>query len=335
MKSSQSNTSLDDLNLPNDVTPETRQVLAGLAKAGKTPMYLLSHRDARSFYEQAAPILECPNRQGISVSSKTLSARDGHTIGIRVYEPELEFPSFHVSQASSLKGVLIYFHGGGFTVGSVNTHDGLCRRLCLASQKSVISVDYRLAPEYPFPCAVNDAIDTLQYVMEQGDRWGIDHQRVMVGGDSAGGTLASVAALHARDCGWALKGQLLIYPGTTAYQETESHRQYAKGYVLEEQHIRYFFEHYIPDLNQRRDWRFAPSLATDHSGLAPLWMVLAGCDPLRDDGTLYAELLRHAGVPVDVKLFPGVVHGFIQWSRVIPQANQATEFLAEAMRTHL
>lgn len=336
MKLSRSSTSPNNLELPHDVTPETRQVLAGLLKAGKTPMFCMPPSNARAFYEQAASILELPNQPGLEVTMKSIIARDQCQIAVRMYAPiEPESIPPVSTTVGPLKGALLYFHGGGFTVGSLDTHDGLCRRLCLASQQIVLSIDYRLAPEYPFPQAVHDCVDATQFVMEHGAEWGLDSNRIMVAGDSAGGTLASVVALHARDQGWLLRGQLLIYPGTTAYQETDSHRVFAKGYVLENEHIRYFFSHYIPDLKQRQDWRFAPSLAPDHSGLPPTWMVLAECDPLRDDGLLYAELLRGAGVPVDVQVYSGVVHGFIQWSRMIPQANQATAYLAEAMRMHL
>ena len=160
---------------------------------------------------------------------------------------------------------------------------------------------------------------------------GLDADRLAVGGDSAGGTLAAVTALMARDAGLELKLQLLIYPGTTAHQNTPSHEKYAHGFMLDRETISWFFSHYI-DQHDRDDWRFAPLNAPDHAGVAPAWIGLAECDPLVDEGVQYADTLRMAGVAVDLEIYRGVVHGFVNMGRTIPQALQAHEDAARALR---
>jgi acetyl esterase len=218
--------------------------------------------------------------------------------------------------------VLLYLHGGGFTVGSLTTHDVLCRQLSLYGQCAVVALDYRLAPEHRFPTAVNDAWDALLWLAQHAPSLGLDEQRLAVGGDSAGGTLAAVCALMARDAGLPLRLQLLFYPGTTAHQDTDSHRLYEQGYLLDRETVDWFFAHYI-DPNDRDDWRFAPLNASEHAGVAPAWLGLAECDPLVDEGLAYADTLRLAGVAVDLDIYRGVVHGFVTMGRAIALAQQA------------
>jgi acetyl esterase len=186
----------------------------------------------------------------------------------------------------------------------------------------VVSLDYRLAPEHRFPTAVHDAWDALQQLAALGPDLGLDSSRLAVGGDSAGGTLAAVCALLARDAGLALRLQLLIYPGTIANQDTDSHRRYARGFLLDRETISWFFGHYIPP-EQRGDWRFSPLNAADHAGLAPAWVGLAECDPLVDEGIAYADALRMAGVAVDLEIYRGMVHGFMTMGRALTAARDA------------
>jgi acetyl esterase len=237
----------------------------------------------------------------------------------------------YADQTHGVLPVLVYFHGGGFTIGSPATHDVLCRHLARLGQCAVISVDYRLAPEHRFPTAVNDAWGAMCAVRQIAPMLGLDPQRVAVGGDSAGGTLAAVCALMARDAQWPLALQLLMYPGTIAHQESASHQTYAHGFMLDRETISWFFDHYI-DPSDRDDWRFAPMNAPDHSGLAPAWIGLAECDPLVDEGVAYADVLRMAGVAVDLEIYRGVVHGFVNMGRSIPQALQAHADAAQALR---
>jgi acetyl esterase len=228
--------------------------------------------------------------------------------------------------------VLLYFHGGGFTVGSIATHDALCRHLSHLAHCAVVSLDYRLAPEHKFPVAANDAWDAVQWLAAQGAALGLATQRLAVGGDSAGGTLATVCAIQARDAGLSLALQLLFYPGCTAHQDTPSHKTFEKGFVLEEPHITYFFGHYLNHRQERDDWRFAPLNAPDMDGVAPAWIGLAECDPLVDEGLQYADKLRLAGVPVDLEIYRGVVHEFIKMGRAIPEALQAHADAARALK---
>jgi len=231
--------------------------------------------------------------------------------------------------------VLLYLHGGGFTIGSIDTHDTLCRVLAAQSGAAVLALDYRLAPEHRFPIAVHDAWDALQWLAGEGARsLGLDAARIAVGGDSAGGTLAAVSSIQARDAGLPLALQLLVYPGTTAYQDTPSHAAHADDPMIDRLQIDWFFAQYI-DPAQRADWRFAPLLADDVDGVAPAWLGLAECDPLVDEGVMYADRLRAAGVPVGLEIYRGVVHGFVQMGRALPEARRFHHDAAQALREAL
>jgi len=195
-----------------------------------------------------------------------------------------------------------------------------------------VSVDYRLAPEFKFPTASNDAWDALQWLAVQGKTLGLDTQRLAVGGDSAGGTLAAACAIEARGSGLPLALQLLFYPGCAAHQDTPSHKVFAHGFVLEEPHITWFFNQYVNTAADRDDWRFSPLNAPDVEGVAPAWIGLAECDPLVDEGVMYADKLRLAGVAVDLEIYRGVVHEFIKMGRAIPEARQAHADAARALK---
>jgi acetyl esterase len=296
-------------------------VLDRMARATHVPMHALSAQQARAAYEAGAGVLDIPPHKLARVEALQIPARDGSPIAARLYAP-----------AAEALPLLVYFHGGGFTVGSVATHDSLCRHLSHLAHCAVVSVDYRLAPEYKFPTAVHDAWDAVQWLAGQGASLRLDSRRLAVGGDSAGGTLAAVCAILARDAGLPLALQLLFYPGCTAHQDTPSHKTFEKGFVLEESHITYFFNQYITSVVDRDDWRFAPLNAPDVDGVAPAWIGLAECDPLVDEGVMYADKLRLAGVPVDLEIYRGVVHEFIKMGRAIPQALQAHADAARALK---
>jgi acetyl esterase len=223
-------------------------------------------------------------------------------------------------------------HGGGFTLGSIATHDVLCRHLSHLAHCAVLSVGYRLAPEHRFPTAFEDAWDAVQWVAKHGADKGLDPSRIAVGGDSAGGTLAAACALQACNAGVALKLQLLFYPGCCAHHDTPSHKTFGHGFVLEAAHIDYFFDLYIPDVKDREDWRFAPLMADDVEGVAPAWFGLAECDPLVDEGLQYADKLRSAGVAVDLDIYRGVTHEFIKMGRAIAEARRAHMDAARALK---
>ena len=269
-------------------------------------------------------MLELPKAALPRVEDLRIPARDGTPLPARLYAPT-------ASDAQALP-LLLYLHGGGFTIGSIATHDVLCRELARLAGCMVVSLEYRLAPEHPFPTASDDAWDALAWLAQHATTLGADPARLAVGGDSAGGTLAAVCAILARDAGLPLALQLLFYPGCTAHQDTPSHTTYARGLVLEEPAISWFFGHYATTRAQREDWRFAPLLAPDVDGVAPAWIGLAECDPLVDEGIDYADKLRLAGVPVDLEIYRGVTHEFIKMGRAIAQARTAHADAAAALR---
>ena len=302
-------------------------VLTGMAKARRPPLSSVSHLDARVTYESRANVLEIARPQIAHIDELLIPLRDGQRIAARLYRPQ--------DAQGGVLPALIYFHGGGFTIGSIATHDILCRQLASLSGCAVVSVGYRLAPEHLFPTAVYDAWDALQWLHRQGAGLQLDAKRIAVGGDSAGGTLAAVCAIFARDAGLKLALQLLFYPGTAAHLDTASHRRFASGFVIDQELIAWFFDHYLRSPADRDDWRFAPLNAPDVEGVAPAWIGLAECDPLVDEGVAYADKLRAAGVPVDLEIYRGVTHEFIKMGRVIPEALLAHADAARAMRQHL
>ncbi len=304
------------------LTPQMRSVLERMARAGHAPLHTRSVQDARAAYQAGADVLEVPKATLARVEDLQIPARDGHALPARLYAASTD-----VGQP-----LLLYTHGGGFTIGNIATHDILCRELARLAGCMVVSLDYRLAPEHRFPTASNDAWDALQWLAAHAESLGADRGRLAVGGDSAGGTLAAVNAILARDAGLPLALQLLIYPGCAAHQDTPSHTTFARGLVLEAPAISWFFGHYVRSREERDDWRFAPLNAHDVDGVAPAWVGLAECDPLVDEGIAYADKLRMAGVPVDLDIYRGVTHEFIKMGRAIPEARQAHADAARALR---
>lgn len=315
----------EDFESIHPLTPAMRDVLRRMARANRPHLHTLSPEQARAAYEAGAGVLEIAKQELPRVQDITIPARDGAALPARVYAPRTDVAL----------PVLLYVHGGGFTIGSVATHDVLCRQLAHLAGCAVVSLDYRLAPEHQFPTAINDAWDALQWLHQHGQTLNLDSSRMAVGGDSAGGTLSAACALLARDAGLPLQLQLLIYPGTCAYQDTESHLRYATGLVLEREAIHWFFDHYVRSDADREDWRFAPLEAPDVEGVAPAFFCLAELDPLVDEGVQYADMLRMAGVPVALEIYKGVTHEFIKMGRAIPEARQAHADMAAALREAL
>lgn len=303
------------------LTPVMRDVLRRMARANRAPFHTLSVAEARAAYESGSGVLEIPKPLLSRVEDFSIPARDGHELPARLYAPSHEkLP------------VLLYFHGGGFTIGSIATHDILCRQLSHLAGCAVVSLDYRLAPKHPFPTAANDAWDALQWLATHADSLGLSNQHLAVGGDSAGGTLAAMSALMARDAGLKLALQLLFYPGCAAHQDMASHRRFAQGFVLDEADIRWFFSHYLRSPADREDWRFAPLMAPHVDDVAPTWLGLAECDPMVDEGVMYGDKLRAAGVSVDLEIYRGVTHEFIKMGRILPEARHAHADAARALR---
>lgn len=300
------------------LTPRMAGVLERIHRANRPPFHSLTPREARIAYRMGAEILDLPRAPLPRVEDLQAAGRPA-----RLYAP-----------SAGRLPVMLYLHGGGFTIGDLETHDSLCRQLALRSGAAVLALDYRLAPEHRFPAAVDDAWAALAWLHEHAASLGLDGSRVAVGGDSAGGTLAATTAFFARDRGLPLAMQLLITPGTASQPATPSHRFFANGFLLDAASIAWFFDHYI-SVGQRHDWRFAPLEAEDHAGLAPACVVLAECDPLVDEGIAYADTLRAAGVHVQLELIRGVTHDFIKMGRQIPEALTALNACAQALREHL
>jgi len=226
---------------------------------------------------------------------------------------------------------LLYFHGGGWTIGDIDTHDVLCRQLALSARCAVFSVDYRLAPEHPFPAAVEDCFAATRYVAEHATELRV--HGIAVGGDSAGGNLAATVSLLARDAGGpAIAFQLLIYPATDQHCASASHERNAQGYLLTRDAIDNFRRNYVPEEKQWADWRASPLLAKSHANLPPALIVTAGYDPLVDEGRAYAQKLRAAGVEVEYREYADMVHGFVLFGGVLDSANAAVAECAAALR---
>ena len=248
-------------------------------------------------------------------------------VRLRIYTP-LKAPQ-------GVLPALLFFHGGGFVIGDLETHDGLCRIMANEAGVRVVAVDYRLAPEHKFPAAVDDALTALRYVQDHAADLGIDRDRLAVGGDSAGGGLAAVLAQAAAQEGSRLQLQMLLFPVTQIGQVTPSLSAFAEGYFLEREGLRWFYAQYLPDNVNRDDPRISPLKAKDVSGVAPAFVMLAGFDPLHDEGLLYAERLRQAGVPVTLRDYPDMVHDFIYMVSALPAARAALSGAAAALKAAL
>ncbi len=294
-------------------------LLDRIQRAKRPPLHSLSPVDARRAYEAAAEVLDLPRAPLARADKLTLPGGGGQSRPARLYAASTEpLPA------------LLYLHGGGFVIGSLETHDSLCRQLALRSGCAVVALDYRLAPEHPFPCAWDDTWAAMAALVAEPARHGI--QRLLaVGGDSAGGTLAASAALHARDQGWPLALQLLITPGAAAHADTASHKLFSHGFLLDAATIAWMFDQTIP-FHHRKDWRFAPLDSADVEGVAPACVILAECDPVVDEGLAYADRLRMAGVPVALELVRGVTHDFIKMGRALKEAHTALDTAAAALR---
>jgi acetyl esterase len=296
--------------------PQAKALLERVAAAGRPTLDTLSPPDAREEYRRSRRALHPEPPEVASVDNLSIPGPHG-PIGARAYRAL-------GTQASELLPALVYFHGGGYTVGDLDTHDVVCRSLANEARCAVISIDYRLGPEHKFPAAVDDCVAATRWVAAQAATLRIDADRVAVGGDSAGGNLATVTALIVRDRGAPkLVFQMLIYPGTHPPHRTRSAERLAKGYLLTRDLINYFRSNYVRGPEDFNDWRCSPLIAPDVSRLPPALIITAGYDPLVDEGKAYADRLAAAGVPVTYKCYEGMVHGFINMGKVLDAANVA------------
>ncbi|MBM3643599.1 MAG: alpha/beta hydrolase [Alphaproteobacteria bacterium] len=221
---------------------------------------------------------------------------------------------------------LIYYHGGGFVIGNIETHDSTCRRLANRSRCQTISIDYRLAPEHPFPAPTDDAVATFRHIRDNAASFGVDASRLAVGGDSAGGALAAVVCQTCRDAGEAGPAfQMLIYPATDSSRESGSRRAFAEGYFLTKELMDWFWAAYVKPGTDLSDLRLSPLLARDFKGLPPAFVLTAGFDPLRDEGRAYADRLIEAGIKTTYVNYPGTIHGFFSLTRFLKQGLKAND----------
>ena len=301
--------------------PQARIVLDQMANAGGPPINELSVEEAR----QASALLNAMqgDPEPVAGVEDRMLPGPGSDIPVRIYTPSGKGPL----------PVLLYFHGGGWVLGDIESSDPLCRALANASGCIVISVDYRLAPEHPFPAAVDDAYYATQWAAANAADFSGDPSRIAVSGDSAGGNLAAVVSQIARDRGEpTIKFQLLIYPATDAACNTPSHSENADDYFLTKNAMRWFWNHYVQNDADRKHPHASPLRADDLSGLPPALVITAEFDPLRDEGEQYAERMRTVGTAVQLTRYDGMIHGFIAMSGVIDQGKKAIQQSAEALR---
>ena len=298
------------------VHPQVATLLERVARSPLPPYHTVSPFVARRIYRDTRAVLapKAPELPEVRLLATEKFA-------LRVYRPV----------PGEALPALVYFHGGGWTIGDIDTHDTLCRQLAVGARCVVVSADYRLAPEHPFPAAVEDCFAATRYVADNAAKLKVSG--IAVGGDSAGGNLAATVALLARDAGGPqLAFQLLIYPATDQRCASASHERNAQGYLLTRDAIEYFRRAYLPKEMDWTDWRASPLLAGSHAGLPPALVITAGFDPLIDEGRAYAEKLSAAGAKVTYREFADMVHGFVLFGGVIDTANTAVAECCAALR---
>ncbi|MBI1959844.1 MAG: alpha/beta hydrolase [Candidatus Rokubacteria bacterium] len=308
--------------------PQAKAVIDLAVKSGRPAYHTLSPKDARQLFRETRPAAT-PTPPEIGRVRNVVAEGPRGPIPLRVYRPA------GVADATRLP-VYLYFHGGGWVIGDLDTHDAVCRQLTAESGASVVSVDYRLAPEHKFPTAADDAWAATRWVVAHAGELGVDATRLAIGGDSAGGNLAAVVALMARDQGGpAIALQVLLYPVTDVAAESKSYADFADGYMLTREGMRWFIAHYLDKPGDATDWRVSPLRAPSLAGLPPALIVTAGFDPLRDEGQAYADRLRGAGVAVDDVCYGGMIHGFVPMGKLIDTAARAVTFIGGSLRQAL
>jgi len=293
------------------LNPQVRDLLTYLKGVQPKPFHELSVFELRKMAELMSE-RQIPE-EIFRIADFTISNNE-QPLSVRVYQPK---------ERGSMPA-LLFFHGGGWVVGNLNTTDSLCRALANRTGCLVISVNYRLAPEYPFPAAIEDAYHALEWVVKQAGSLGADPKYIFVGGDSAGANVAAALALMARDRqGPKIAAQLLLYPVIDAQFDTGSYQEFSKGYYFEKEDLMWCWDQYVPNFNDRKNPYACPMQAVNLNSLPPAMVITAECDVLRDEGEKYAKRLRDADVLVIFKRFPGMIHGFLLWHQTLDAAKQA------------
>ncbi len=299
--------------MPITLDPFAAAVIKAFRDAGRPPLDTLSPVEARAASALGRPIVQPDPRDMKRVEDLHAPAPHGR-IPLRLYVP---------NSAPANPAGLVFYHGGGWTIGDLDYYDVLCRQIADESGLVVISVDYRLAPEHKFPAAAIDAIAATEWIAANATQLGFDPAKMFVGGDSAGGNLAAVVSINARDNGGPeIAGQVLIYPSVDARMIHPSHSDPETSVLLTHAMTRYFFGHYLNGPADVDDWRASPGRVKDLSRLPEAFVITARADPLYDEGEEFSQRLRDAGVKVTNTSYAGQFHGFITMGRLIPQANQ-------------
>ncbi len=303
--------------------PQMKAILDQAAATGGKPFHDMSPTEARQAMDTMFAAFRGHPKDVAKVEDRKIPGPAGQ-IPVRVYTPRGNGPF----------GVLMYFHGGGWVIGNIETHDVLCRDLTDGAGCVTVSVDYRLAPEHRFPAAPDDCYAATKWVAEHASALNIDANRVAVGGDSAGGNLAAVVSQMARDQkGPKIACQLLIYPATDCANETASQREFSKdGYILSRSDMDWFYNHYLTAKDKTNPYA-CPGLTKNLAGLPPAFVLTAEIDPLRDEGEAYGEALRKAGVKVRLKRYNGVCHGFVSMASLLDQGKQAVAECCSELHT--
>ncbi|AYH42335.1 alpha/beta hydrolase [Azoarcus sp. DN11] len=310
------------------LTAQAQALLEMVYRVGAPRFHELSVAQARHSFDKLQFVFGGEPEAVASTMEVPMARPDGTALLARLYRPIAADPS-------QVLPVVIYFHGGGWCVGSVQSHDVLCRQLANRSGCAVLSVDYRLAPEHPFPAAVEDAVFAVEWARENASRLRVDPLRMALAGDSAGGTLSIVAALMQRDRGAdPLRFLCLIYPCTEIVSSRLSREIYGSGYFLDRESLVWFFERYLPGGNTD-DWQASPLKAESFRNLPPMLVVTAECDPLHDDGVALVERVRSDGGRVEHLEVEGMVHGFLALGTWFPEAHDAVERISGRLRQGL
>jgi acetyl esterase len=305
--------------------PQARALLERSARSAGPALDSLSAAEARRLYREARLEL-APAPVAMEETRDFFFPGAAGDIKARYYRPPGEKPGEALPAA-------VYFHGGGWTCGDLDTHDSVCRGIAAHGCCAVVAVDYRMGPEHKFPAAVEDAVAAVTWVGTNASSLGIDARRLAVAGESAGGNLAAVAAIALRDSDPGLAMQVLVYPVVDQASDTDSLRRFAQGYSLTLELLRWYQKQYLRDERDREDWRASPLRARDHSRLPPAYIVTAGFDPLLDEGRAYADRLSQAGVSVVYECFEGQMHGFLPMGGVIAAARHAQYRIGQMLRT--
>jgi acetyl esterase len=307
--------------------PHERILLHASEAIGRRELADVGVMHARSEMDREAKIVDFGRPNGAPRSLRVTDDRidlDTGALPVRIYEPDAARPT----------PVLVYFHGGGWVVGSIESHDGVCAELARLAGVVVVSVAYRLAPEAPYPEPVDDAVAATRWAIRAAASRGWDARAVAVGGDSAGGNLAAVVSQEMRGDTARPAFQLLVYPATDLTRSLPSHRHFATGFMLTEKSIDFYLAHYIRE-NQLREPRASPLFATNMRDLPPSIVLTAGFDPLRDEGRAYADAMRAAGNDVEYLCLEQSIHGFFSMGGVMPHARDAVSVAATALRSAL